>query len=602
MKLRHIILLTMISIIAVIIAVFAVFSLRQYERSMKAQVVSDCGETVDVMGKSVESLIMYMEDFSKTISLNESVRNAIMIYLGSDDEMSLHDAAALRKEFDHLSTGLFYSTSMIFNFDLYAGRDLIYSYHNLRADEEISVIPLQIIERALQTAAPIWTDLISLPQLRKYNKNDEYGFAVVKSVRDDQSKIIGFIAVYVKESSFASLLETKNVADQSCFLVNAENRIISATGKDTLGQNINEVFDLNEEEQQICMQSGMLLKEETGHVPALYIRREIEDENVALVCRIIMSDLALQTRSLRLILTGVAIAAVIIAFVGAGFASGYITRPLGRLTQVMEQIKSESGNGRTRYFGEGNGEIAQLGEQFNELMDQLDASREQIYQEQRQRRHNEVRLLQAQIVPHFLYNTLGMISSMLKLGMMQEAADALQQLASFYRLSLSNGKEVISIREEMELTRSYMTLQQLRYIEYMACSIDYDSSLGDLQIPKLTIQPLIENVLHHALRKDGRICHIEVNVYRDPEAEGMIIRVWDDGEGMPGERLEQLRKSLVTNESISGSFGVINIHQRLKLFFGDDYYMEISSEENVFTEFLLYLPVVKEKAKGSENV
>ena len=93
-----------------------------------------------------------------------------------------------------------------------------------------------------------------------------------------------------------------------------------------------------------------------------------------------------------------------------------------------------------------------------------------------------------------------------------------------------------------------------------------------------------------------------MNVYRDPEAEGMIIRVWDDGEGMPGERLEQLRKSLVTNESISGSFGVINIHQRLKLFFGDDYHMEISSEENVFTEFLLYLPMVKEKVKGSENV
>ena len=137
-------------------------------------------------------------------------------------------------------------------------------------------------------------------------------------------------------------------------------------------------------------------------------------------------------------------------------------------------------------------------------MDELDASMQQIYEEQRQRRHNEVRLLQAQIVPHFLYNTMGIISSFIKLGMPEKALSTIQNLVSFYRLSLSTGKDIITIKEEVELTRNYMELQQLRYIEYMEYSIDYEEEAAHIWIPKLTIQPLMENALHHGLKQIGR--------------------------------------------------------------------------------------------------
>ena len=263
---------------------------------------------------------------------------------------------------------------------------------------------------------------------------------------------------------------------------------------------------------------------------------------------------------------------------------------------VMEKIKTEDKNSHLRFQERDTGEIGVLGSRFNELMDELDASMQQIYEEQRQRRHNEVRLLQAQIVPHFLYNTMGIISSFIKLGMTEKALATIQNLVSFYRLSLSSGKEIITIKEEVELTRNYIELQQLRYIEYMEYTIECDEDTENVWIPKLTIQPLVENVLHHGLRPNEEKCQIHISVTADSPNEILKISVYDNGTGIKEERLKQLRESLETGKSITKSFGILNIHQRLKLIYGNKYHMEIESQEGEYTQFSLYLPL-----KGSRE-
>ena len=226
---------------------------------------------------------------------------------------------------------------------------------------------------------------------------------------------------------------------------------------------------------------------------------------------------------------------------------------------------------------------------------------QQIYEEQSQRRHNEVRLLQAQIVPHFLYNTMGIISSFIKLGMSEKSLTTIQNLVSFYRLSLSSGKEIISLKEEVELTRNYMELQQLRYIEYMEYSIACDKEAEDVWVPKLTIQPLVENVLHHGLKPDAEKCQIHISIAADQTSETLKISVYDNGAGIKAERLDQLRQSLATGKSITKSFGILSIHQRLKLIYGEEYHMEIESQEGEYTRFSLYLPL-RHSEEGENHV
>lgn len=232
-------------------------------------------------------------------------------------------------------------------------------------------------------------------------------------------------------------------------------------------------------------------------------------------------------------------------------------------------------------------ELSQLGEEFNRLMDKVDESAGQIYQEQRQRRHNEVRLLQAQIIPHFLYNTLGMISALIKLNRASEAQEAIQNLASFYRLSLSGGNEKITVAEEMELTRNYLALQKMRYIEYVQYTVVHDERTSDFVIPKLTIQPLVENVLNHGLNPNGMKCTIVIKTKYDEANNTCIISVSDNGQGISPERLSQIRESLQNERSITKSFGLLNIYQRMKLLYGDKFIMQVDSMEGKFTKFTL---------------
>lgn len=590
LKLRKTILITMITVITVAVVLVGYISGRQFEKILTDRVVNDYQRTVNTIRQNTETLIAYAEDFAKYLSLDDTLRNSLEEYQNLSGSRYSVGLVALNKKWEDISTKLIFSTSMIHNLDVYSEDDLVYSYHDLQAPSKGSIIPSEIISRAISQSSPVWTDLLTLTQHKTYNPKDEYGFAVVKSVRGSSANIIGAIAVYVRESSFSELLKAINSTDQGrCYLI-SDGKIVAGNDPSALYSDISAQLSLTQAEYEQCSSEGMFLKEVPNNTPVLYISEEIQNTNLRVVCEVTLGELSVQKHKLETFLIIIECIALAAAFFSARFASDRITRPLGELMSVMQKIKEDGGSSHLRFSAKESGEIGVLGTSFNELMDSLDASREQVYQEQRQRRHNEVRLLQAQIVPHFLYNTLGIVSSFIKLGMKQEAIDVVQKLASFYRLSLSSGKEIIPISDEIELTKNYMELQKLRYIEYMEFSIEFDEEVKEILIPKLTLQPLIENILHHALKPTGEICNICVNIHSDNTSDGVIISVFDNGLGMKEERLTEVRQSIENGTRLTDSFGVLNVHQRLKLMYGDRYHMEINSEEDKYTEFKLYLP------------
>lgn len=592
MKLRNTILITIIFITTAMLLLLGYVSSRQFRTLLTDRMVDDYQETANSMQKNIETLINYMQDFTKYTALDTDVASAIQRYESMTEENRVLNQMGLEAEWDAQSNKLIYSTSMIYSLEIYTDDTMVYSYYDDPMADELKNIPDDILDKALGQNQPVWTDLLMLRQYRSYAKRPEYGFAVVKSVRDSSEKRIGVVAVYVRESSFADILEPlSGDQDSRSWLINGDGTVISSLDKEELYGQAADTIGLSEGEYRECVDEGLILKEKQGEVPMMYVSRKIGENGLTLVCSASMEELGSQQRYVAYFISGMVALSAALAFAGAWFASRRVTKPLDQLMGIMEKIKSGGENSHLRFPEGDTGEVGILGCRFNELMDELDASMQKIYEEQRQRRHNEVRLLQAQIVPHFLYNTMGIISSFIKLGMQEKALATIQNLVSFYRLSLSSGKDIITIREEAELTRNYMELQKLRYIEYMDYSIDYEEEAEKVWIPKLTIQPLMENALNHGLKESREKCMIQASVTVDRENERLQVCVHDNGAGMSRERLEQLRESLKSGKSISRSFGIFNINQRMKLLYGESYYMEIDSIEGEYTQFTLYLPL-----------
>ena len=197
----------------------------------------------------------------------------------------------------------------------------------------------------------------------------------------------------------------------------------------------------------------------------------------------------------------------------------------------------------------------------------------------------ELQLLQAQVNPHFLYNTLDTIVWLVEGGMQQDAVDMITSLSVFFRTSLSKGKDIIPLSEEARHTLSYLEIQQSRYRDIMEFEINIPPELDEVMVPKLTLQPLAENALYHGIknkRGKGKILIEGFNLGDD-----MMLRVTDNGQGMTPERLYEVQKAIRTGER--AGFGLAAVSERIALYYGPGYGLKISSTEGEGTVMEVYM-------------
>ena len=216
-------------------------------------------------------------------------------------------------------------------------------------------------------------------------------------------------------------------------------------------------------------------------------------------------------------------------------------------------------------------------------------------EQEKQRRHAELALLQSQVNPHFLYNTLDTIVWLIESGEINGAVKMVGSLSNYFRFSLSRGKSVITLEEEEQHIRSYLEIQQMRYSDILDYEIDIPDHLKQYIIPKLTLQPLVENALYHGIKNRRRKGVIRLTGREDNG--NIILEVMDDGRGMSGERLEEVRTSL--GNSTGEGFGLRTVHQRIQILFGAEYGLRIESELDVGTKVIVTIPMktsVKEMA------
>lgn len=223
--------------------------------------------------------------------------------------------------------------------------------------------------------------------------------------------------------------------------------------------------------------------------------------------------------------------------------------------------------------------IQALSDGFEEMVGRLSQLLELNKAEAARIRSMELMLLQAQINPHFLYNTLDTIIWLIETGKPDQAVEMVSSLSNFFRSSLSKGRDVITLEEEALHVRSYLEIQQVRYKDILEYSVSIDKEICDYRVPKLTLQPVVENALYHGIklkRAKGRI-----DITGERTATGICIRVVDTGVGMNAETLEKVRESLTAEHS--DGFGMAAVYKRLMLMFADNCTFTIESTEGVGT-------------------
>lgn len=269
-----------------------------------------------------------------------------------------------------------------------------------------------------------------------------------------------------------------------------------------------------------------------------------------------------------------------------------ITQPIQRLCEVTKQ--AGKGDFAVRASEDSNNELAVLGSSFNQMVEEIGKLVEDIRVEQLNLRATELKLLQAQINPHFLYNTLDTIVWLAEAGKKEEVVWMVSSLSNFFRTTLSKGRDYISVEEEESHIRSYLEIQQFRYRDILEYEIQIPEELYGFQILKLTLQPLVENALYHGIKNKRGLGHIRVT--GRAEGECLVFRVWDDGMGMSPERLELVRRMIrgeVQSKDQSSGFGLFNVWQRLQLNYGAEYGLEIDSRYGEWTETKVVIPAVK---------
>ncbi|MDO4519782.1 MAG: histidine kinase [Eubacteriales bacterium] len=268
-----------------------------------------------------------------------------------------------------------------------------------------------------------------------------------------------------------------------------------------------------------------------------------------------------------------------------------------RLTTGFDQLrmvtqKAGKGDFQVRANLEENDiELEELGYGFNQMVERLDTLMDDIRIDQLNLRMAEQKLLQAQINPHFLYNTLDAITWLAESGEKEQVVQMVAALSDFFRTTLSKGREFITIEEERAHIESYLKIQQFRYQDILDYEIDIPKEIYPYQMLKLMLQPLVENALYHGIKNKRGKGMIRVKGW---EEDGDIwFSVKDNGMGMTAEQLELIRHAISLKQSRGEepkSFGLYNVMQRIQLYYGTPYGIEIKSEYGVGSEVLVHLP------------
>ena len=284
---------------------------------------------------------------------------------------------------------------------------------------------------------------------------------------------------------------------------------------------------------------------------------------------------------------------------GNRLISRKISKPIRKLD---ESVKTYEAGGKTDIYIGGSSEIRHLGYSVQRSYERIETLMEEIIRQQNERRKSELDALQSQINPHFLYNTLESITWMIEAQKNEEAVIMISELAKLLRVSLSRGKTIIPVKDELQHSRSYMNIQLMRYKERFQMEFQTDKEIEDYCIVKLVIQPILENAIYYGVGNMDEDDEGKITVRGEKKEDDIYIIIEDNGMGMRKEVLENILKDNNKVPKHGSGVGVINVHSRIQLMFGEQYGLEIYSEPDEGTRVVIHIPAIPYTKENAEQL
>lgn len=395
-----------------------------------------------------------------------------------------------------------------------------------------------------------------------------------------------FVAIDFKFSSIAKYIDKVSIGQRGyCYIVNSKGQIIYHPQQQMLFSGLKEenTFEISE------LSDGIHRKKDN-----IYNISSLDSCNWKIVGVSFNDEITQAVKSQ--VAVGLIFALFFSAFMSAVIyflLSRTVTRPVRRLVASMQKFEKQAETFEYKADMSNVAEFQTLSTSFEHMVLMIQSLVEKVHNEEIVLRKTELKALQAQINPHFLYNTLDSIQWMCEQDNSKDAVKMVGALAKLFRISISHGNEFIAISDELKHAESYLIIQSYRYKNQFTYSFDVDKSVLDCMCNKITIQPFIENAIYHGL--DRMVDEGEIKIIVERRGKDIAIIVKDNGLGMTEE---QCKAVLQKGRSDSKGIGVKNVDDRLKIYFGEEYGITIDSELDVGTTVTIKIPKIE---KGHEN-
>ena len=414
--------------------------------------------------------------------------------------------------------------------------------------------------------------------------SEEAGITLAVPVRyEDQ--VVGYAMLCITDDAFSRVLSSHNTQLPLEYLIVDSNQYLvmnHVTGEADMFLPI---------EYRSALEPGACNEYESGGDQKLMAAEAIGSTGLMVAATLSVGLVVSSSRSLTIFLIMLCLAALGITIFTSRRQARSVVQPIQTICDTIQQIEDDGMDARVPDLGED--ELGTMARGFNMMLDQLQDQFRTNLERQDRLRIAEFKNLQAQIAPHFLYNTLESIKYLARLGMNEEIEIVVSKLGILLRSGMNFKQDMIPLRDELKVVESYVAIQQVRYAGKFTYTADISPKLMDCMVPNLVIQPLVENAVVHGI--EAKVGHGELKLTGWQEDGHIHFEIYDNGDGIDAQKLRQIfREETASGENPERErIGMINVHRRLKLYFGEPYGLTVESRPGCYTRIRLRIPKVE---------
>jgi len=543
---------------------------RSNERMMSEKVSTVSNQVVESINVNIDLMIKSVNNNSKILLANETVQN---ILNRRDSYDSLSSLNAMR---ENLSRFIDFAPfiNAIYVFDNNGNK-----YHV--ENSESNQFDFESIQQA-----PWYDELIQRKggYLLKLNAGGNNGFtdqnhiSLIRIINDiNTQKPIGILVMNIPEKSFyEAYKKIENDYGTEIMILNHNGQSIVKNRVKHLIKTEEQIMDIDKDQFYV----DIFEEDNVDYVLSHLYKAEYEWRIVTVMP---FNELSKENARIRITIFLIIIVNSVLILIGSWIIARIITNPIHDLIDSMQSINN--GEFKKVKGGVSNDEIGRLRNVYNIMNGTIEELITKIVKEEEKKRKAELAVMQEQIKPHFLYNSLDAISSLAVMNGNKQVYSMVKALGTYYRTSLGKGKEAVTLLEEITNVKSYLEIQKVRYGDLVTYSFDIEEKCNEFIILKHILQPLVENSIYHGIKNKGEMGEISISAKCvDDHGENIRIIIADDGIGMDDATIDSIRKAK------SDGIGLVGTIERLRMFYGRKDILEIHSEKGVGTQIVLMIP------------